>query len=93
MYKESILGFQLYQMEEYPYAVRTDNPTDSITVEVYKVTDAAAEHTIHELETEVGYYYDEVLIQGKPTGIYLYKNAGSEPLVKSGDWVEFFGSR
>ena len=87
-----IQGFQLYKMEHYPYAIRTGVASDLITVEEFKVTNSEVEKSIHDLEIEVGYYYDEVEIQGKPTGIYLFKNAGPEPLVKSGDWVKFFGS-
>ena len=87
-----IHGFQLYEMEHYPYAVRTNSPSDHITVEVFKVTSPVIEKSIHELELEVGYYYDEVEILGKHVGIYLFRKVGHEPLVKGGDWVKFFGS-
>lgn len=92
LYQEVISGYQLYAMEEYPYAVKTDNPSDLITVEVFKVTNPFIERSIHELEMGVGYHYDEVVIRDKAVGIYLYKNIGSETLVKSGDWVQFFRS-
>ncbi|HRI80437.1 MAG TPA: gamma-glutamylcyclotransferase [Cyclobacteriaceae bacterium] len=87
-----IYGFQLYRMENYPYAVKTGNHADGITVEVFKVTNPEIEKSIHALELEVGYHYEEVEIRGNQVGIYLYKSAGPEPLVRHGDWAKFFGS-
>ena len=92
LYQDVIRGFQLYEMEHYPYAVRTTDPEDTLTVEVFKVIDSEVEELIHNLEMGVGYYLDEVEIHGQQVGIYLFENAGREPLVKGGDWVQFFGS-
>lgn len=79
-------------MRHYPYAVKTDSQTVSMVVEVYKITNPVVELEIHALELSVGYYYDEVVIRGQRTGIYLYSEAGPEPFVEEGDWVKFFGS-
>ena len=87
-----VLGYGLHALEEYPYAVRTGNPTDELTVEVFKVTDPAIEQAIHELETEVGYCYNEIVLRNETVGIYLFEKAGTEPFVKGGDWIKFFGS-
>ncbi|MDZ4715855.1 MAG: gamma-glutamylcyclotransferase [Cytophagales bacterium] len=92
LFTESLPGFALYAMEHYPYAVRTENAHDKTVVEVFKIIDPLIERQIHQLETGVGYSYHEVLIRKKPTGIYLFDRAGSEPLVPGGDWVEFFGA-
>ena len=92
LFQEEIQGYQLFEMKHYPYAVKTGSKADFITVEVFKVTDQSTERAIHELELGVGYYYDEVIIQGKEIGIYLFRERGPEPLVKGGDWVRFFGS-
>ncbi len=92
LFLEVIPGFQLYKMEDYPYAVRTGNPGDFLTVEVFQVINPETERSIHTLEIEVGYFYDEVVIRGNRVGIYLFESAGPEPLVKGGDWVQFFGS-
>jgi len=54
--------------------------------------DKQAEQRIHALELSVGYYYDEVLVEGRSAGIYLYKSAGNHPPVEHGDWVHFFGA-
>jgi hypothetical protein len=40
----------------------------------------------------VGYCYDEIVLRNEAVGIYLFARAGTEPLVKGGDWIKFFGS-
>jgi gamma-glutamylcyclotransferase (GGCT)/AIG2-like uncharacterized protein YtfP len=92
LFEETLRGYSLHAMRYYPYAVRTGNPADRTVVEVFEITDPAIEQAIHKLELRVGYYYDEVKIRRKSIGIYLFKKAGQEPLVKEGDWVKFFGS-
>lgn len=92
LFTENLPGYALYAMRYYPYAVKSDNPEDVIVVEVYKITNSATEKAIHELELSVGYYFDEVMIRDQRTGIYLFEKTGPEPLVKGGDWVNFFGS-
>jgi len=79
-------------LETFPYAVKTGDVLDVITVEVFRVVDKHVEISIHDLEMREGYYYDEVEIRNEKVGIYLYEKAGFEPLVKGGDWVNFFGS-
>lgn len=91
LYSEIIGGYRMYALEHFPYAVKSTESTDLITVEVFRVTDSSAEKAIHQLEMREGYYYDEVKIRDEYVGIYLFKKPGSEPLVKNGDWVNFFG--
>jgi len=86
-------GFKLYALEEYPFAVKTNNGSDSIVVEVFKIVNPETEKDIHELELGVGYYYDEVVINSVTAGIYLYEEPGNYQEVKGGDWVKFFGHR
>ena len=93
LFTESITGFQLYALPGYPYAVKTGNPADILTVEVHRASNPATEQAIHDLEMGVGYIYDEVIVRGQATGIYLFEKVGTEPLVAGGDWVKFFGSR
>ena len=92
LFQEIISGFQLYALEKYPYAVKTDSASDLMVVEVFKVINPEVEKSIHALELSVGYYYDEIKIREGNVGIYLFKKTGTEPLVKSGDWVQFFRS-
>ncbi len=87
-----IPGYRLHAMKDYPYAVWTGLASELLTVEVFRVIDPVVERAIHELEKEVGYVYDEVVLHGHRVGIYLYEKAGGEPLVESGDWIKFFGS-
>lgn len=93
LFTDTLAGFRLYALPGYPFAVKTGNPGDVITVEVHRATDRATEQAIHSLEIGVGYVYDEVRIRGHAVGIYLFEKAGTEPLVEGGDWVKFFGSR
>ena len=92
LFQEIISGYQLYALEKYPYAIKTDSASDLIVVEVFKIINPEVEKSIHALELRVGYYYDEIKIRDGNVGIYLFKKAGTETLVKSGDWVQFFGS-
>lgn len=86
-------GFKLYALEEYPFAVKTNKPIDSIAIEVFKITNPETEKSIHELELGVGYYYDEVKVNSLTAGIYLFHEHGNYREVKGGDWVKFFGFR
>lgn len=92
LFQETIRGYRLHAMRYYPYLVRTGKRTDLTVVEVFKIIDPEVEKEIHALELSVGYHYEEVKIRRRNIGIYLFKNAGQEPLVKEGDWVKFFGS-
>ena len=92
LFEEEISGYHLYQMEYYPYAIKTNRKEDVIRVEVFRISDSQIEQAIHDLEISVGYYYDEVEIRGQSVGMYLFRKAGSETLVKGGDWVKFYGS-
>jgi len=92
-FTEVLPGYGLHAMQGYPYAVNTNNEKDTIVVEVFRVSDPIVEKDIHDLELGVGYKYEEVLIRGTTTGIYLFEKQGGEPSVRDGDWVKFFGSR
>jgi len=86
-------GFKLYALKEYPFAVKTNKKEDSIVIEVFKITNPQTEKSIHELELDVGYYYDEIKVKSITAGIYLFSDPGNYQEVKGGDWVKFFGCR
>ena len=92
-FSAQVEGFKLYALKDYPFAIKTSQPSDSIAVEVFKVINSDTEKKIHELELGVGYYYDEIKIKSVATGIYLFRTPENYPEVKGGDWVQFFGSR
>jgi len=87
---QTLQGFRLYALEYYPIAVRTEESQDIITVELFKITDSTTEINIHNLEIEAGYYFERIKVNGYETGIYLFEENLNYPLVKSGDWVEYF---
>ncbi|MBL7874212.1 MAG: gamma-glutamylcyclotransferase [Cyclobacteriaceae bacterium] len=83
-------GFKLYSLGSYPCAVKSDELSDRILIEVMNVADPKIRKEIFELEIEAGYSYHEVIVQDIPTGIFLYQNAANYPLVHGGDWVKFY---
>lgn len=92
-YSVRLTRFKMFALESFPFVTRTASDQDTIVAEVYRVTDTNAEQNIHNLEISLGYFYDEVVINGVSVGIYVYKNAENYPEVLGGDWVKFFGVR
>jgi gamma-glutamylcyclotransferase (GGCT)/AIG2-like uncharacterized protein YtfP len=86
-------GYDLFSLGPYPCAVKTDNPDSKIMIEVMKIGDPDIEKSIVKIEMDAGYYCEDIMIQGKRAGIFLYKSAANYPHVYHGDWVKFFGCR
>lgn len=93
LFTENLSGFNLYALERYPIAVKTNSSADTIKVEVMQIIDPIIENEIHQLEMKAGYYYEEVFVGGLLAGIYLFHENGKSPLVPGGDWVQFFGQQ
>jgi gamma-glutamylcyclotransferase (GGCT)/AIG2-like uncharacterized protein YtfP len=85
-----ITGFTLFSMGDFPFAVKTDNENDKILVEIFEITDEETQKKIDELELGYDYYLETILIDKKPTKIYVMKNNANYPAVIGGDWVKFF---
>ncbi|MFM8849164.1 MAG: gamma-glutamylcyclotransferase [Cytophagales bacterium] len=83
-------GYQLYSLGPYPFAYRTDSPSDKILVEVFEINHQPTIDTIHKIEMDAGYFLDTTLIDGQPVNIYLYVHKADYPFVFGGDWVKFF---
>jgi gamma-glutamylcyclotransferase (GGCT)/AIG2-like uncharacterized protein YtfP len=88
-----IPGFELYNLSgAYPCAIRTDNPDDILTVDLFEVS-TAREYGIHAMEIGAGYDYDEVEIGGTNYGIYTYDKSYrtrlANKLIPGGDWVKY----
>lgn len=80
-------GYRLFSVGDYPYAVRA--PTGSIVADLCHV-DRRTAATIHSMEIEAGYFYDEIIIESQAFGIYLFSRADpGDPEVQSGDWVQY----
>lgn len=88
-----IAGFELYALEEYPYAVKTDVPSHMLVVEVFEIEDPRVAEAIHQMELEAGYIFEIIEIDGEKVGIYLFDHIDNNSKVESGDWVEFFGAQ
>lgn len=88
--KVQLEGFRMFSLEQYPYVIRTNNSSDRIVAELYKVIDEKTEQSIHELEIEEGYIFSEVDIADNKFGIYVYESHVLEsPEVVNGDWRSY----
>jgi gamma-glutamylcyclotransferase (GGCT)/AIG2-like uncharacterized protein YtfP len=86
-------GYKLISLVEYPYAVRTFNSNETITVELFHLDPVEAE-SIHHMELEAGYYYDEIQIGQNLYGIYLFSEINPEDEeIPSGDWAKYIAER
>lgn len=81
-------GYKLYSLVDYPYAVKSNSPADTIIAELFYVPDLSAQEAVRSLELDAGYYYSEALVDGDKYGIYLLERAqkGHEQII-SGDWA------
>jgi gamma-glutamylcyclotransferase (GGCT)/AIG2-like uncharacterized protein YtfP len=93
LFTEKLAGYKLYALERYPIAVKTNEPSDVITIEVMRITHPQTENEIHQLELNAGYYYDEVMVRGISIGIYLFHESNGLPHVPHGDWVKFWNEK
>ena len=85
-----ISGFELYSLGEYPYAVKTQNPSSSMVIEIFRILDSETKQRIHELEISADYFFDLIEVGRRKVGIYLFKLPGNDIRVESGDWVTFY---
>jgi gamma-glutamylcyclotransferase (GGCT)/AIG2-like uncharacterized protein YtfP len=92
LFSAHLNGFKLYSRGQYPCVIKSSSH-DSVMVEIFKITDKDFEKQIHELEMSEGYLYEEISIDKKMVGIYIYENVENFQEVKGGDWVTFFGDR
>lgn len=90
LFSTRLRGFKIFSMGDYPCAVESGNSTDSIVIEIFKITNANIERDIHDMELSVGYHFKNIEINHTNVGIYLYASSKNYPEVPGGDWVEFF---
>jgi len=90
---EALRGYKLFSLIEYPYAIKTFNPTDTIIVELFLLGGSEA-NSIHNMELEAGYYYDEIKIDQNLYGIYLFSKINPHDAeIPSGDWAKYVAER
>ena len=83
-------GYKLFSLVDYPYAVKSRSLSDMIVAELFFIPDKAVQQYIHSMELDAGYYYYEIILEGKRYGIYLFSEERKEhDQIISGDWVEF----
>lgn len=85
-----ISGYRMYSLGNYPYAVKSEDRNDVIIVEIFRSDVLDTKMRIHQMEIDAGYFYSIINLDGDDVGIYLFQQAGNDPWVKSGNWVEFF---
>lgn len=86
-------GYKLISLGEYPYAVRTSNADERIIAELFQL-DYLQAKSIHDMELEAGYYYDEIQIHQNFYGIYLFSKINpTDEEIPSGDWAKYVAGR
>lgn len=86
-----LTGYDLYALQSYPYAVRSNHPNSKIKVDIFTISIANVANEIDRIEMEAGYVRETILVEGMPTLIYLFSKTANHQKVISGDWVKFFG--
>lgn len=85
----SLAGYRMYSLREYPYVVHTADSTDTIVVDLFRITSAQTEQMIYEMEIDAGYILSTVAIDGKIFGLYMFTSANpAHRVVPGGDWVK-----
>lgn len=82
-----IKGFDLHSMGSYPGINVSKNPDKELVVDVIHC-DNQCFHAINGMELGAGYTTQEVVVDGEPHKIYVYKGNLNSP-VESGDWSEY----
>lgn len=86
-------GYKLISLIEYPYAVKTPDPAETIIAELFRLESLTAS-SIHNMELEAGYYYDEIKIDQNLYGIYLFSEINPHDVeIPSGDWAKHVAER
>lgn len=82
-----IHGYRMYSMIDYPYAVKTDNMSETMVVELFEVADSEAEQMIYEMEADAGYILSNIVVDDTKFGVYLFEKADpAHAIVEHGDW-------
>lgn len=83
-------GFKMFLVDDYPYIVRSKSFSDKVVAELFRITDSTTEQTIHQLEIDAGYIFNEIDIAEQKFGIYLFdKPDPAHRPISSGDWALF----
>jgi Uncharacterized conserved protein len=84
-------GYELYALEDYPFAIKSNDPETKILVDVFEIKSQQTVDEIHQIEMAAGYFFEVIKLNDTKAGIYLFENHANEPKVEGGDWVNFYG--
>ena len=87
-----IPGYSLYDYGPFPLAVKTNNMSESITVELYKIHDYYSMNKIDLMEISAGYYIDFVTVGKENFKIFLIpggNHLARYTKIPSGDWTAY----
>lgn len=90
LFSARLSGYKLFSRGEFPVALKSNSPADSIVVELFSIADRTTREMIHKLEMDEGYYFEKIMVDGIEAGIYLVKDPENYHPVSGGDWVTFF---
>lgn len=84
-------GYDLYSLGNYPFAVRSSDPSRKILIEVTRILNAETEKSIYDIEIAAGYYAEKIQVGDDLVTIFLFEEVANNMRIDSGDWVIFFG--
>ena len=88
--------FRMVSMGGFPGMIHTPGKESTITIEVYEVASKDVERSLDRLEGYPG-WYDKQTIETQWGTAFIYtqteEQVGTNPPVKSGDWVEYITSK
>jgi gamma-glutamylcyclotransferase (GGCT)/AIG2-like uncharacterized protein YtfP len=86
-------GYKMFDIgsKAYPFIVKTEDLTDTITVELYTIPDREKAVRIHAMELGAGYYAEEIWVDGQAYTIYAKHGdfEGRYKEVVGGDWTAY----
>lgn len=84
-------GFRLFSLGSFPCVIRTEDPKDKLTVDLFTATPDTA-HRIDRMERGASYDYEEITVDDTNYGIYTWDISTMGRLtdrrVPGGDWVK-----
>jgi len=88
-----INGYKMFDNGSYPYIVKTEDKSDSITVIEADIQDDNVASSIRRMELNAGYRADTISVAGAQRDIYVFDGNESHmsglPVVESGDWLVY----
>lgn len=92
---ERLHGFKMNDLGYFPAAFSTNNPEDSIVIEIYKVDEDQTKESLDALEGYRSGFYDRIKVSTSKgdAWIYIMDENKSLKIVEEGDWIEYYKSK